>query len=74
MKEENYEYNPAANLLKDLKEYHMNALTEAQATLNQKNSFQHGFNEGCTFAYERAIGRLETIMRYYNIPPKHIEE
>lgn len=74
MKEENYHYNPAADLLKDLKEYHMNALIEAQVALNQRDDFRQWFNEGCTFAYERAISQLEIIMRHYDITPKHIEE
>lgn len=74
MKEENYEYNPVARLLKELKEYHTNALTGAQVALNQGNSFKHGFNEGCAYAYERVRVDIEILMRYYDITPKHIEE
>lgn len=74
MKEEDYEYNPAARMMKMLEEYRKNALIEAQIALNQRNDFRQGFNDGCVFAYERAMGELEIVMRYYDITPKHIEE
>lgn len=74
MKEEDYEYNPVARMMKMLEEYRRNALIEAQIALNPRNDFRKGFNEGCAFAYERAMDELKIVMCYYDITPKHIEE
>lgn len=74
MKEEDYEYNPAARMMKELEEYRRNAQARAQEAQDQKNGFLYGFNEGCAFAYERAMSDLKIMMCYYDITPKHIEE